>query len=152
MDGLPRLQRHGQSAGATRRDPVQVGLLTLVLRVRLTTLPALMMRSNSKQPFWLTGDMMPMLALAALRLSNRGCASVSSFMPAERTGVGVAGMPSAMGSRQLLWVTSNRGGGGGDSGGGGGGSSGDGGGGGSSGSSGDQGRNVWWFVGQMLLM
>lgn len=32
---------------------------TLVLRVRFNTEPALMMRSNSKQPFWLTGDMMP---------------------------------------------------------------------------------------------
>jgi hypothetical protein len=80
------------------------GGLTLVLRVRLTTLPALMMRSNSKQPFWLTGDMMPAPALAALTESNRGWTvpSASSFMPDERTGIatGVAGVcscaPSAM--------------------------------------------------------
>jgi hypothetical protein len=48
------------------------GVLTLVLRVRLTTLPALMMRSNSKQPFWLTGDMTPMLAVGTLPWSKRG--------------------------------------------------------------------------------
>jgi hypothetical protein len=56
-----------------------------------------MMRSNSKQPFWLTGDMMP----AAVTLSKRGWAGVSSFKPAERTLGGVEGMccccaPSAM--------------------------------------------------------
>jgi hypothetical protein len=69
---------------------------TLVLRVRFTTLPALMMRSNSKQPFWLTGDMMPTLALAALTLSKRGWTGVSSFMPAERMGIGLAGVWCAL--------------------------------------------------------
>jgi len=68
--------------------------------VRLTTLPALMMRSNSKQPFWLTGDMTPTLALAALTLSKRGWLGVSSVMPAARIGSGcaLAGVcaPSAM--------------------------------------------------------
>jgi nitrate/nitrite transporter NarK len=80
------------------------GVLTLVLRVRLTTLPALMMRSNSKQPFWLTGDMTPMLAVGTLAASKRGCAmpNVSSLMPEERAGtaMGVTGVcswaPSAM--------------------------------------------------------
>lgn len=33
-----------------------------------------MMRSNSKQPFWLTGDMMSTLALAVLMLGSRGAA------------------------------------------------------------------------------
>lgn len=69
--------------------------------MRLTTLPALMMRSNSKQPFWLTGDMTPVLVLAALTLSKRGCAGMLSVMPVERigSGIGVAGVccaPSAM--------------------------------------------------------
>ena len=41
----------------------------LVFRVRFTTVPCLMMRSNSKQPFWLTGDMMSTLAVAALGLA-----------------------------------------------------------------------------------
>jgi len=49
----------------------------LVLRVRFTTSPTLMMRSNSKQPFWLTGDM-------AVMLSNRGFDGVSSFKPGVR--------------------------------------------------------------------
>lgn len=71
-------------------DPAYI-VLTLVLRVRFTTLPALMMRSNSKQPFWLTGDMTPMAALAALMLSIWGCAGASSSMPAERMLSGVAG-------------------------------------------------------------
>jgi len=60
-----------------------------VLRVRFTTVPALMMRSNSKQPFWLTGDMMSTLVLAVFVWCKPG---VSSFMPAERMGVGWAGV------------------------------------------------------------
>jgi hypothetical protein len=75
-------------------------VLTLVLRVRLTTFPALMMRSNSKQPFWLMGDMTPTVAAAAVMLSKRGWTGVTSFKPAERTFGGVKGVcccaPSAM--------------------------------------------------------
>ena len=65
---------------------------TLVLRVRFRTGPALMMRSNSKQPFWLTGDMTPVLCAWAWRLQRRGCAGVLSFM-----GVGVGVGKGAMG-------------------------------------------------------
>ena len=62
----------------------------MVLRVRFTTVPALMMRSNSKQPFWLTGDITSTLALAVLVWCMPG---VSSFMPAERMAcVGWVGM------------------------------------------------------------
>jgi hypothetical protein len=81
----------------SRCHDINAGVLTLVLRVRLTTFPALMMRSNSKQPFWLTGDMTPTLALAALTLSKRGCwASVSSLMLDERVEMrtGVTGVCS----------------------------------------------------------
>jgi hypothetical protein len=60
-----------------------------VFLVRLTTVPALMMRSNSKQPFWLTGDMMSTLALSVLMLCIWGG---SSFMPAERIATGLAGV------------------------------------------------------------
>ena len=57
-------------------------LLTLVLRVRFTTVPDLMTRSNSKLPFSFTGDMTWALALLL---------SVSSFMPSGRMGIGIAG-------------------------------------------------------------
>jgi hypothetical protein len=48
-----------------------------------------MMRSNSKQPSWLTGDMTPTVALAVLTLSKRGCTGVSSVMPGGRMGMGM---------------------------------------------------------------
>lgn len=38
---------------------VGAGRLTFVFRVRLFTVPDLMTRSNSKLPFWLTGDRTP---------------------------------------------------------------------------------------------
>jgi hypothetical protein len=79
-------------------------VLTLVLRVRLTTFPALMMRSNSKQPFWLTGDMMPTPAAMAWALSKRGWAGVWSFMPAERTGGGVVGVCCCASSAMVAMV------------------------------------------------
>src|SRR5690242_2964633 len=93
---------------------------TFVLRVRFRTGPALMMRSNSKQPFWLTGDMTAALegwawVLATLAtLAKRGCdagvlsvfsvlsvLSVLSLVGAGAPvmGIGVAGVccaPSAM--------------------------------------------------------
>ena len=42
-----------------------LGVTTFVLRVRLSTVPALMMRSNSKQPCWFTGDMRAVAGAAA---------------------------------------------------------------------------------------
>lgn len=75
-----------------------------VLRVRFTTVPALMMRSNSKQPFWLTGDMMSTLAFAILRFCIWGG---SSFMPAERMATGLAGVcwPSSVAAMSAVGVT-----------------------------------------------
>jgi hypothetical protein len=65
VDGLPFLGRLStrckQEAGKAH---------TFVLRVRFTMEPALMTRSNSKLPFWFTGDMTP--ALSARRASQRG--------------------------------------------------------------------------------
>lgn len=56
-----------------------------------------MMRSNSKQPFWLTGDMTPAAALCAWRVERRGWAGVTSFMAGVEMGLaGVCGAPSAM--------------------------------------------------------
>lgn len=65
---------------------------TLVLRVRFMTFPALMTRSNSKLPFWFTGDMT--LALLARKASRRGWwrAGVSSFMGAGRMVMGLVGV------------------------------------------------------------
>lgn len=63
---------------------------TLVLRVRFMTGPALITRSNSKLPFWLTGDMA--LALFARRASKRGCEGVSSFMGDGRRVMGLVGV------------------------------------------------------------
>ena len=71
----------------------------MVFRVRFSTEPALMMRSNSKQPFWFTGDMTPALSACAWMLERRGCAGVLSFMSegagARVTGIGLDA-PSAM--------------------------------------------------------
>ena len=68
-------------------------LLAFVLRVRLTTVPSLITRSNSKLPFWLTGDITFRLAWLALMASTRGCASGgSSFMPVGRAWVGFEGV------------------------------------------------------------
>lgn len=64
---------------------------TLVLRVRFMTVPAFMTRSNSKLPFWFTGDMT--LALLARKASRRGCcADVSSFMGGGRMEMGFVGV------------------------------------------------------------
>lgn len=67
------------------------------------------MRSNSKQPFWLTGDMMPIFAMVAFGLSKRGWASVSSFMlmPGERIAMGLegGGAPSARVAAAMAAVT-----------------------------------------------
>jgi hypothetical protein len=69
-------------------DVIRHGWLhALVFRVRFTTVPALIMRSNSKQPFWLTGDMMSTLVMPCLVVCKWG---VSSFMPAERMAIGLA--------------------------------------------------------------
>jgi hypothetical protein len=86
-----------------------------VFLVRLTTVPALMMRSNSKQPFWLTGDMMSTLALSVLMLCIWGG---SSFMPAERIATGLAGVcwPSSVAAMSAVGVTFTVGGVGGMSG------------------------------------
>jgi hypothetical protein len=105
VDGLPLLPLsvHGAHVIVWRGGP------TLVFRVRFSTEPALMMRSNSKQPFWFTGDMTPALSACAWMLERRGCAgvlgvlSVLSFMGegagARVTGIGLAGVccaPSAI--------------------------------------------------------
>lgn len=83
----------------------------MVFRVRFSTEPALMMRSNSKQPFWFTGDMTPALSACAWMLERRGCAGVLSFMGegarARVTGVGLGGVccaPSAMAAVSLHQV------------------------------------------------
>lgn len=58
-----------------------------------------MMRSNSKQPFWLTGDMTPALAAWAWMLEKRGCAGVLSFISVGAMGIDLGGVccaPSAM--------------------------------------------------------
>jgi hypothetical protein len=78
-----------------------VCLRALVFRVRFTTVPALMMRSNSKQPCWLTGDMMSTPALACLVL-RRG---VSGFMPAERIAIGFAGVCGSWGLSSVAAMT-----------------------------------------------
>ena len=71
---------------------------TFVLRVRFRTEPALMMRSNSKQPFWLTGDMTaPAGECASAYMEvKRGCASALSFIGmgagARVLGTGLAGV------------------------------------------------------------
>jgi hypothetical protein len=71
---------------------------TFVLRVRFSTEPALMMRSNSKQPFWLTGDMTAPAGecASAYMEEKRGCASALSFMGigagARVLGTGLAGV------------------------------------------------------------
>lgn len=78
-----------------------------------------MMRSNSKQPFWLTGDMMVALWLWgwawawAWMLERRGCAGVLSFMGAgmRAMGIGLAGVccaPSAMAAVALHQVADRR--------------------------------------------
>lgn len=87
---------------------VRRGGPTLVFRVRFSTEPALMMRSNSKQPFWFTGDMTPALSASACAcacawmLDRRGCAGGLSFMGegagARVTGIGLAASAMAAGS------------------------------------------------------
>lgn len=67
------------------------GMRTLVLRVRFSTEPALMMRSNSKQPFWLTGDMIPAAGAWASTLEKRVWAGVLSGI-----GMGLAGVCCAL--------------------------------------------------------
>lgn len=52
--------------------------------------PALTTRSNSKLPFWLTGDMTP--ALSARRASKRGWEGVSSFIGDGRMEMGLVGV------------------------------------------------------------
>ena len=84
---------------------------TLVLRVRFMTGPALMTRSNSKLPFWLTGDMT--LALFARRASKRGCwVGVSSFMGDGRMVMGLVGVcrvTSVMVTAMMGWAASRSG-------------------------------------------
>ena len=74
---------------------LESGAPTLVLRVRFIMVPALMMRSNSKQPYWLTGDMTPALFMAAVGWSGRGCDGVPRRMPAERMVMGFEGVCGA---------------------------------------------------------
>jgi hypothetical protein len=96
---------------------VVMGCGTLVFRVRFSTGPALIMRSNSKQPFWLTGDMTVVLSACAWAwawmLARRGCAGVLSFIFKGVRATGLAGVccaPSAMAAASLHQVAGNRGG------------------------------------------
>ena len=96
VDGLPLLRARVSTGWWRWRKRAA---RTFVLRVRFMMLPALMTRSNSKLPFWFTGDMT--LAVFARSASKRGgWAGVSIFMDVGRMAMGsVGGSATAMVAR-----------------------------------------------------
>lgn len=76
---------------------------TLVLRVRLTTVPALIMRSNSKQPFWLTGDMRPAPALVVVVKVSIRIGRIAIGLTPTGVGWGLSANVAAMAARGVFY-------------------------------------------------